>query len=759
MKLRGRFGRPHASFHGGCARVAAVAVVTAVAIVATVSAATPTFWTVSTQADFLKGDVENLSIDSDGRVFPGPSASVLGETAAPFLWTVVAGPDGTLWAGSGNEGQVLKLGKDGKVTTFFDASELEVHALAPAPNGGLYVGTSPDGRIYHVATDGTSKPFFDPDDKYIWALAVDKSGNVFAATGDKGVIYKITPDGKGSRFYKTTAGNVVSLAFNKNGDLIAGTESPGRVFRIDSAGKAFVLLDSPFREIHAVHLADDGTIYAVAVNGPQGSDTTKAPEPPTPEPARAPVPSVSTEITAMAVVEGPVSGGGGQVTPRAPRRGGRGMIYRIRPDGLWDAMWDSGEDSPYDLVIEPGGSLLVGTGTEGKIFRISGDPARATLLARTTARQVTSLLRESSGRIVGVASNPGKLFALSPASARRGTYDSDVRDAGTVASWGVIRWRATAGAGEVTISTRSGNTATPDDTWSPWSKPYSNSAGEQIVSPNARYLQWRAVLAANGSQLPVLTSVTTAYLPRNLRPEISSITVHPAGTVFQRPFSTGELEIAGFEDNTSDGRGQGPPTSAPGAQSLSSAPPLGRRIYQKGLQTFVWKADDENDDHLQYDVMYRREGETSWKALKRGLTDPIFVWDTTSVPDGTYFIKVVASDAPSNSPGTALVGELESVSFDIDNTPPRIEVQPAARAGARTTIDFVVTDNQSSVQRVEYSLDASRWRVIYPKDGIPDSRREEFEVSLDESEAARSIIIRATDAMNNVATAVAEIKR
>ncbi len=78
-------------------------------------------------------------------------------------------------------------------------------------------------------------------------------------------------------------------------------------------------------------------------------------------------------------------------------------------------MWDSGEDAPYDLVIEPSGSLLVGTGTEGKIFRVSGDPARATLLARTTARQVTALLRESSGRIIGVASNPGKLFALSPA--------------------------------------------------------------------------------------------------------------------------------------------------------------------------------------------------------------------------------------------------------------------------------------------------------------------------------------------------------
>ena len=245
----------------------------AAAICASVTASTPTFWTVSTQADFLKGDVEDLSIDSDGRMFPGPSASLLAETAAPFLWTVVAGADGSLWAGTGNEGKVLKVGKDGKLSTFFDASELEVHALAVAPNGGLYVGTSPDGKIYQVAADGTSKTFFDPEDKYIWALAVDKSGNVFAATGDKGVIYKITPDGQGTRFYKTNAGNVVSLAFTKSGDLIAGTESPGRVFRIDSSGKAFVLLDSPFREIHAVRLAEDGTIYAVAVNGSQGGES------------------------------------------------------------------------------------------------------------------------------------------------------------------------------------------------------------------------------------------------------------------------------------------------------------------------------------------------------------------------------------------------------------------------------------------------------------------------------------------------------
>jgi hypothetical protein len=229
--------------------------------------------------------------------------------------------------------------------------------------------------------------------------------------------------------------------------------------------------------------------------------------------------------------------------------------------------------------------------------------------------------------------------------------------------------------------------------------------------------------------------------------------------VFQRPFSTGEMEIAGFEDNTSDGRQPAQSSATGPGGPPSGAPPLGRRIYQKGLQTIVWKADDANSDRLQYDVLYRREGETTWKPLKRGLWDPIFVWDTTSVPDGTYLVKIAASDAPSNSPGASLVGEMESVTFDVDNTPPRIEVQPASRSGARTIITFGVRDEQSPVHRVEYSLDASRWRVVYPRDGIPDSRREEFEVVVDDSEAARSVIIRAADAMNNIATAVAEVKK
>ena len=222
-------------------------------------------------------------------------------------------------------------------------------------------------------------------------------------------------------------------------------------------------------------------------------------------------------------------------------------------------------------------------------------------------------------------------------------------------------------AARVEISTRSGNTRTPDETWSDWTPPYADRDGSPITSPRARYLQWRAVLIAARGESPLLTSVTAAYLPRNLRPRVTSITIHPPGTVFQRPFPT-DPEIAGFEGDLPDRR-------AAAAQGGTASPPsLGRRTYQKGLLTFVWRAEDDNRDDLAYDVLYRREGETAWKPLKRGMTEAILVWDTSSVPNGRYFVRVVASDAPSNSPATALTGAMESTSFDIDNTPPAITV-------------------------------------------------------------------------------------
>jgi len=720
-------------------------------------AALPTFWQVSTEAEFLQGEVENLSVDSYGRLTLGPATSTVYESSAPFLWTVLAAADGSLLVGSGNEGQVFRVDAAGTGTVFFDAEELEVHALAPAPDGGLYVATSPDGKIYRVDAAGKSEVFFDPPDRYIWSLAVDQAGTVFAGTGDKGIVYRIGPDGRGAPFYETKATHVMALAFDRGGRLLAGTESPGRVFQIDASGKPFVLLDTPYSEIRALRVNGQGHVYVAAVSG--RAPAPERPPTPTPEPPAQPVASVSTDVVSITISADASSAQTGTPTPPAPRPQaggpGTGAIYRILPDGVSDLVWQMRDDVPYDLGFEPDGDVLVATGNRGKIYRLAGDPLQPTLVTRALVQQVTSLVTERDGRVLFASSNPGKLFRTSAAPADRGTYTSDVRDAQGVATWGAIKWQAAAPAGTtVEISTRSGNTRIADETWSDWSPPYTDDTGSPIASPRARYLQWRAVLKADRDRSPVLTSVTAAYLPRNARPRVTSITIHPPGTVFQRPFPTGEPEIAGFEGDTPDRRAAA--LNAPGGAAQNQQPALGRRTYQKGLLTFVWRAEDENRDQLTYDVQYRREGDTAWKPLRRGLEDPIFVWDTSSVPNGRYVVQIQASDLPSNAPEAALIGSLESTTFEIDNTPPVITVGAVSRDANRTTIRFEVRDGESAVQKAEYSLDGDRWQTIYPTDGIADSRFEQFELTIGGDAAARGVIIRATDALNNVTSARGE---
>jgi sugar lactone lactonase YvrE len=736
--------------------IGAVAVAIALAP-ASVRASSPRFFQASTQADFLKGDVDNLTIDSNGQLTLGPATELVYETAAPFLWSMVAEPDGTLFIGAGNEGKVFRVDPQGRGSVFFDSSELEVHALALAPNGGLYVATSPDGRIYKVDRTGSSTIFFDAGDKYIWALAVDAKGNVYAGTGDKGIVYRISPDGRGEPFCRTNATHATALTFDRAGNLLVGTGTPGKVLRVDQQGKAFVLLDSPFQEIRALHFDEKGRLYAAALNGRGGPSSAGAPsedraaDRPASDPSRTPVPTVSAEITSISVVD--ISGGaGGPGSTREDRRTPRGAVYRIAPDGVWDELWESRDDSPYDVTFDPNGTLIVGTGNKGKLYRLDGEPLKPTLLARASAQQITAFYKDARGRLYYATANPGKLFRVAPERATRGTYESEAQDAETVATWGTLSWHGTVPTGSrVELFTRSGNTEVPDETWSPWSAAYSNREGSPITSPKARYLQWRAVLTGTGDG-PVLTSVTAAYLQRNLRPVVRSITIHPPGIVYQKPFTAGEPDLAGFDDQSTPERKLTAAAMA-SQQGLSGTLPLGRRTYQKGLETLVWKADDENDDEMMFDVLYRREGETEWKTLRKSVADLILVWDTTTVPNGTYFVKIVASDSPSNPLATALTGELDSAAFDIDNSPPAIAISSVRTDRGHTVITFDVKDDHSPIKLVEFSEDGQRWRGVFPVDGIADSRTEHYELPMAGEMDPRGVTLRATDGMNNISTA------
>ena len=724
------------------------------ALIALVQAASPVFWRVSTQAEFLEGEVENVSIDTTGQLLLGPTSEVVYETTAPFLWSA-AESDGVLWVGSGNDGRVFRVedGSDGQA--IFDADELNVHAVSPIDRNTAYVGTSPDGAVFRVSTTEETQAVFDPDERYIWAMTPGPSDEeLYVATGEPGRIYRIASGGEATLFYDTKTTHVLSLAVDADGNILAGTGSPGRVFRITPSGEGFVVLDSQFSEIRSLRLAPDGVLYAVGVSQPPGQ---------APSTSAAAVPTASTTVTVSASganttsVSTSTSSAAVSTSGSSASSAASGAVYRIMPDGVWDVVWESSVDAPYDVAFatpDPGAAaangtsrtLLIGTGGEGRIFRVSEDPKQVVLLTRAPAQQVMQFVASADGSHHYVTANPGRVYRLAPDQAATGTYHSSVRDAETVATWGTVRWRATTPAStSVQLFTRTGNTEEPNETWSAWSEAYSDSTGSQITSPKARYIQWKAQL--NGSDAnPVLLSVTTAYLPRNLAPEIAEVTVHEPGVVFQQPFSGTDPPIAGLGDGA-EARAANANGTTEGQQSS-----LGRKVFRKGLQTFVWTARDGNQDELTFDVFYRADIAGVWSPLAEQLRESIFTWDTSSVPDGTYVFRVVATDALSNPPGLATLGALESTPFDIDNSPPDIVLDMSRTENGETGIRFVVNDTHSPVERVEYSLDTERWQVVHPVDGIPDSQTERFELSIDPDDTDR-LVIRATDAMGNTVTA------
>jgi hypothetical protein len=176
---------------------------------------------------------------------------------------------------------------------------------------------------------------------------------------------------------------------------------------------------------------------------------------------------------------------------------------------------------------------------------------------------------------------------------------------------------------------------------------------------------------------------------------------------------------------------------------------LGKKAYERGLLTLQWRAEDANGDDLEFDVLYRREGEAAWKPLRQRLTEALTVWDTASVPDGSYTVRVVASDGPSNPAGAALTGYLDSGVVEIDNTAPTIAAAGVRRDGSRAVITIDVRDAASPLRAIEYTLDGQRWLPLYARDGLIDSREETVDLTLDAGQDDRTIVVRATDALNN----------
>ena len=708
-------------------------------------------WEQSKFDDLSKGTAAGVAIRSAGGLELAPAFKLLYATPSTYIWALSADDQGNVYAATGAPARVYRITPDGKATIIFEPQELQVQTLEVAPGGVIYAATAPDGKVYRLErrrpektgerktaekdsekekSDDAAKPtldpswtssvYFAPGTKYIWDLALDKAGDLFVATGDHGEIYKVGTTGDHTLFFKSDETHIRVLAIDAHGNLIAGTDGSGLVYRISPTGEAFVLYSAPKKEITALALDREGNIYAAGAGerkgGPEnsvGSASALIAMPsnvPASAAPQAPGLSMTPSPNTAPVAQFPFPAGGTT---------GGSDVYRIATDGSPSTLWSSHDDLVYALAFDSQGRLLAGTGNRGHVFAITGTDEFSDLL-KAPASQITSFAKAPGGGLYAASSNLGKVFLLGPGPESEGTYESDVFDAKIFSRWGRADFR---GAGDVELQARSGNVDNPDRNWSPWKK-VDLTGNHETGVPSARYAQWKAVLHA-GSAKPDVESVTLYYLPKNVAPVLDDVSVQ-VGVRYQ-PIKAAPLTLGTDLSGST------------GAHFDSPVPSM----HDRDAIGVKWNAHDENDDQLVYSLYYRGDGERRWLLLKDNITDKAYSFDASLLPDGGYEVKVVASDAPSHSPGEALSAERVSRRFEVDTTPPQIQNLTASVEGAQIHVRFQAEDGFSTIKRAEYSVDAGDWKYVEPVGQLSDAKTEnyDFEIPLGNDQAPEHVVV------------------
>jgi hypothetical protein len=745
-------------------------------------------WTADNEADFKPGTFHNVVVTNLGDLKLSRAVTNLLEQdpKVSAVYALAAAKDGTVYAGTGPQGVLLQIKSD-KVSTVTELEDgTSIFSLLVGSDDAVYLGTGgAKGEIYRIDKPG-DKPhsiFQAEGVQYIWAMVQTSDGNIYAATGPGGQLFEIKPNGSHSVVLTTKENNLLSMISDGADTLYIGSDPNGLVFRFNrKTHDSFVVYDAGESEISALALDKKGNLYvgtaqasdqpAAAADNSESDDigrpeggggggtpiqaeppaNPKPPAVPNPNPGEPnPIPDTPKKMMVMADDPGdpgnpaPPAPPGTPTPPNAADTSNKAQakpgtppvanppapqppaagnaIYKIDSNGFVTEVFR--QPVLVMSMMEQDGKLLVGTGNDGLVYQIDPDQDETVVVARVDPKQVTSLLPMHDGRIILGLSNAGGLAVMDSGYAASGTYVSPVLDAMQISQFGKIELHGSLPAQtELTVSTRSGNVKEASETgWSKWSDEQPAAQFVETNSPPARFLQYRLTLSTKQpTTSPVVRDVDVAYLMPNLPPQIKSIKV-TLGSKSTPP----------------------PPPSDSDHDAAAASLPEGR------TQTIIWDATDPNDDPLVYTLYYRSAVNAPWILLKNKLHDATYEWDTRSVPDGRYQVKVEASDAAANPMGQGKTASRISDMVLVDNTPPVVGDIKTQVHGQDVTVHLRAVDRTSIVAAVDYAIDsASDWQSAASVDKMFDSPAAEAEFTVTGLTAGtHQIVVRATDARGN----------
>ncbi len=654
---------------------------------------------IDTLEEFSGGELEGVSVGSDGVVRAGFKLGDVRLDKATTIFAALPRPDGSVLLGTSPGGKVFQVAGD-QVKELADTQSTGVTSLVEDGRGNVYAATFPDGKIFKVSA-GKAELFTTlPDSTYVWALAFDKTKtNLYAAVGlEQGRVFRVNLSGQAEVMFRSDEPHLVSLAVAPNGDVLAGSSGKGLLYRITGPGRATVLYDFPGEEVKAIVASADGAIWAIANEYADPPDVPRR------------------SASALRQPAGPA-----QVTTRP--KPGKGQLWRFDPQGRPEKMMSHSEFHYMSLALDDAGVPYVGTGAEGRVYTVD-DAHVVTLVADTDERQVTALslagMAKGQARPTGngafIASSDGAAFhRILGKGGADAVWTSKVFDMGGRAHFGALSFRATAA---LEVSTRTGNTQPPDTTWSTWSNAMTTSG--PVSSPAARFVQMRARFTKPDAELQ---EIIFPFVTDNLRPVVTAVEAQSKSTLRET------------KEGLAASGGEGP--------------------KHDSIVHVTWKTDNPDQDALRYRLSYRRESEP-WRDMLRTdevVTKSEYDWETATLPEGKYRIRVEASDEAANPPDQALKHALETSSVLVDNTPPvfaNLSIQ-GKRLKAR------VVDGVGPITRVDVSIDGhgkDEWRPLAPSGptpGVFDSADETFDTDISTviPAGAHIVAVRAFDASGN----------
>ncbi len=696
------------------ATAGALAIAALLAGLATATRAAETqWWIVDSAADHAQSESRGVVVRPEGVLEIGPKAVSAPAESLNVIWAIAPLADGSVAIG-GERGRIVRW-VDGRIRPWVTLPVGQVLSLA-ADGNAVLAGTGPDGLVYRIGPKGDTTRVARTGERYVWGLCKGRGAAWYAATGTRGKLLRLE-GGRVDLVLDSDESNLMSLVSDGAGGVFVAGDSRGRVIQVRADGRARTVYDAAEDEVKALARGADGALYAAALSASSiASETDEGEEKPAPA--------------------------------KSATAGGRATVYRIVPDSVTTVFWTSPQPFVYALAATPQG-VIAATGNRAGVYRIERANGATQWLAAAQG-QMTALAVGAGGRVFAASSNPGALWVLGPGPADQGELLSSVFDGKRLVRFGRIRWRGDSKGGRVELATRSGNTDTPDTTWSPWEGAATSADGRRIGSPPARYLQWKIRLAGGA---PRIDDVEVSWREQNLPPRIEDLAVAPQGTGFRE----GDLL----------------PRTEPVTQTLAGGqkveysinPSTGNAAFRalpsfaRGLRTVQWKATDPNGDPLRFRVDVRAEPSGDWIKVDEDLDGTAFTWDTQALPDGRYRLRVTATDQPGNAVGEERTTEALSEPFSIDNTPPGVVALDARNEAKGIRVTARAEDQGGTISRVEVSLDDGDWRIVTPESGFADDRELSIRALLDDVKpGSHSVSVRAVDAAGNSATRAVQVK-